>query len=60
MAADSKQKQCFEIVPVPKVSRPVSGPSVVLVVKDGRYRVEVGDGFQVQTLRAVLDVLEPR
>lgn len=58
--AAAKQKPCFEIVPVGRMPRPVSAMPLALVVKDGRYRLEIGDESQAHTLRAVLDVLEAR
>lgn len=52
---------CVEIVPVPCVQAiPVSAPPVVVVMGGGRYRLELADGFQRETLREVLHVLEAR
>jgi hypothetical protein len=52
---------CLEIVPVPRVQSPVvPARPVVLVVGAGRYRLELMDGFQRETLQEVLQVLEAR
>jgi hypothetical protein len=51
---------CLEVVPVPMVRAVVSAPPPVVVVVGGRYRLELGDGFQEKTLHQVLQVLEAR
>ena len=53
------QKQDVEMVPVPKKIRGTR-PPVVVILEGGRYRVEVAEGFQHDTLEEVLNLLEAR
>ena len=52
---------CVEIVPVARVhEQRLQAPPIVVVVGGGRYRLEVADGFQRETLQEVLQALEVR
>lgn len=51
---------CIEIVPVARVQAMVVPTPPVVVVVGGRYRVELAEGFQRETLLDVLQVLEAR
>lgn len=51
----------LDIVPVVHAPRALLFPqAVALVIDGGRYRVEIGDGVRVETLRVVLEALETR
>jgi len=63
--AESARKPCVDIVPIamPRPPRPmVAGQlaPLTVVLDGGRYRIEVRDGAEADTLRVVLDVLETR
>lgn len=53
---------CLEIVPVPRTQAAIVPPStpVVVVLGGGRYKLELAEGFQRQTLQEVLQILEAR
>jgi hypothetical protein len=63
LACEAGGKPRFEIVPVAQFTHSVKIPPgcpVVLVVGDGRYRVELREGVAAETVRALLDVLDHR
>lgn len=66
----SRVSACLEVVPVPRFQAAIAPthlssaqpavPPVVVVTGGGRYRLELTEGFQRDTLHAVLQVLEGR
>ncbi len=50
--------ECVDIVAIRQV--PLTAPPFILELRAGRYRVEIADGFQPDTLKSVLDMLEAR
>jgi hypothetical protein len=57
------KSESFEIVPVsqfPTVSLAPESACLTLLLQDGRYRIEVGDGVRAEPLQLLLDVLESR
>ena len=49
----------LEIVPIHRAVF-AGVPPAVIVVAGGRYRVEIADGIQAETLRTILDTVEGR
>lgn len=61
--ATAAPEPCFDIVPVvqaPRAALHLQSQPLALVLEGGRYRVEIGEGARVETLRTVLDALEGR